>query len=116
MASGRWPVRQAQGRPVASEEKNEGTSDRVAFQVSYCELGEKFFGQLIAGEFEICGYIGENLGKCSDFEGSVRRDGHVVLNSLKTGRKAHVAARLACDFIAVASQGASEFVATEVTR
>jgi hypothetical protein len=80
------------------------------------ERGKEFFSQLVTGEFEITGDIGENLGKGADFKGRVRRDRNVMLNLFEARRKTHVAVRSARNFKGVASRAQSEFVATEITR
>ena len=80
------------------------------------KLGEQFFCQLIAREFEIAGNVSEDLRKGADFQWRMRGDGDMVLSSLKTRRQAHVAAGLASDLITVAAQDAGEVIAAEVAR
>ncbi len=77
--------------------------------------GEEFINELIAGDFQMAGNVGENLGERTDFERSVRRNGDVVLRLFASRGKPHVTARLPSHLIAEAKQCPGEFRAADIT-
>jgi hypothetical protein len=77
-----------------------------------CRLRE----ELVSVDLEVSGDIGEDRRERAHFQGSVARDGHMVLEASGCRGKADMASGLACRLVAIPAEPRRELVAGEVPR